>query len=140
MKMSNSSSNTNTDEKYRERKLNDFLSSMSIVNNTSQAITSYVKFHNQLDPRIRSLLIVNGAFLSISSLKAMVKSMLDNQYQEIPNPPPKLLESFGETRDDIDTVVDIIEASLKEVILTLQSQIGMTPLPTPLPTSCVGKH
>ena len=124
---------------YREEKISQFTQALSVVNNICEPLCGYLKFQDQLDPRIRALLITNGAFLAASGTKALAKSALDIQFQAIRDPPAKLVEAYEKTRSDIDKTSTSIEASLREVLTVIQSQV--IPLPpcsaSPTPTTPV---
>lgn len=126
--MSDSNYQPSAEALERENKIKEFLTHLSIVQNVCETGTGYFRFHDLLDPRIRALMIVNGAFMVLASSKIAAKSFLDWEYQELKQPPNSVQEAFAKAKGDIDKLSVTIETSMKEILTVLQSQTGITPI------------
>jgi hypothetical protein len=105
----------------RERKISDLSKQLRSINNVCGPINEYIKFQSHTNTNIRVICDMNQLMLLMFAAKGIAKGVMDENYMNISDPPEELQRTMIKCYDNLDSVIESISKSIKEIIDLMQS-------------------
>lgn len=107
-----------------ESQIKDLSKQLRVINNVCSSMVDFIKFNENIPAESRVMIESSYYVGMMYSLKAIVKSLIDDEYMNITEPPPKLNQAMEKAYTNIDSVCETFARSMKDVIELMKNYKG----------------
>jgi len=119
-----SSSVTTTDERIsREYSIKSLKEKIRIIKNISQSLNDYMIFQQIIDPKLRVIIDANQWIMMLLAGKSVITSVIENDYDDIDDPPQDLRDAMEESYNNIESIVNAFTTSMTQIVTLMQYQL-----------------